>query len=421
MAMWQEDVPIEIMAMIVKKTISIGNYIRMGAVCKSWRSMLGHDHVKPSDVEAPWLLLLKNCEYDDHIGFNFYSLSDGRFYSFKLPNHILNKYPKVAQGPAYCLSTSNGWLVLIVGPNHNPDMFLFDPISEIDIKLPSFTTIPTLLIRHEYIITSSLVISVQVFSVSDDPTKNLIVAALFLDEVNNREILGFCNCDIGVAEEERLWKIFTDEKNIRYQSLLFHAGKLYALILNQDNEFEPDKSIVDEINHMVVLKADYCEVKLCLIHACDNEVDIAHSGVKYIYLATSITGELLIIWDWTDPHYEDEDEDEDEDNINIRRTSKLTIQRYDDMYKTSKKFEYVTNLGDQAVFVSPNSTSFSIHATSGNECQENCVYFTVDAINTLGKKSRTLNRQSGIYCMQEGRIIRPFPYPPIWFQPRLRN
>lgn len=303
-SMWQEDVPIEIMEKIVKKTISIGNYIRMSAVCKSWRSMFAHEHVKPSDVEAPWLLQLKDCEYNDHIGFNFYSLSDGRFYSFKLPNHILNKYPKVAQGPAYCFSTSNGWLVLIVGPNHNPDMFLFDPISEIDVNLPSLTTVPTLLFQPDYIITPSLVLSVQVFSVSDDMTKNLIVAAIFWDEVNNREILGFCNCDIGVAEEERLWKIFAEERNIRYQSLLFHAGKLYALILNLDNEYEYNKSIVDEINHVVVLKADYCELKLCHIQACDNVVDIAHSSPKYIYLAKSITGELLIVWDWTEDEVE---------------------------------------------------------------------------------------------------------------------
>lgn len=52
------------MEMIVKKT-SIGDYIQMTAICMSWRSMLANEHVTPSDLEAPWILQLKDCEHND--------------------------------------------------------------------------------------------------------------------------------------------------------------------------------------------------------------------------------------------------------------------------------------------------------------------------------------------------------------------
>ncbi|KAK4376682.1 hypothetical protein RND71_002978 [Anisodus tanguticus] len=203
-----------------------------------------------------------------------------------------------------------------------------------------------------------------------------------------------------------------------------------------------DTRISDEINHVVVLKPGCCEVKMKLINIvkyntahhirpCDSELHyITDSGLKYVYLAKSITGELLIIWNKTDrlsehdDAHDDEHDDEEHDDdydLGIYHTSKLMIERYEGFYKTGKDFESITSLGDQTLFVSPNSNSFSVPARSGNGCQANSIYFTVDALHTLYVKSLTRYRQSGIYCIQEGRIKRPFPNPPLWFQPRLRN
>ncbi|KAJ8570216.1 hypothetical protein K7X08_006793 [Anisodus acutangulus] len=437
---WQEDMLREFMGIIVKK-VSIGDYVRMNGVCKLWTSMLA-DHKPSHDLEAPWILQLKDCAYNDHTGFNFYSLSESRFYSFKLPNHILNKYPKVAHGATFCCATSNGWLVLVAGPSHNPDMFLFDPISKIDVKLPLLTTLPcSSYFEHQI---AYMVDMVQVFSISDDLNRNLIVVATFLDVQNDNEILAFCNCDIGVKEEERSWEIFDAGGAItRYESMLFHNGVLYTFVLSEDEDdlFVFNKRIGDEINHVVVLKTDCCEVKMKIInivkhntalHIRPELLYIAYSGLKYVHLTKSITGELLIIWNWTDPlsgHDEHDDEHDDQDepdihhdyHLHIYHTSKLMVERYEGIYKTDKDFESIASLGDQALFVSPNSNAFSIPATSGNGCQANCIYFTVHALDALYKKSLTLYRQSGIYSMQEGRIKRPFPNPPLWFQPRLRN
>ncbi|KAH0675119.1 hypothetical protein KY290_024147 [Solanum tuberosum] len=445
-SIWQEETLIDIMDMILKR-VGIGDYVRMTLVCKSWRSMLAH--LKPSHhLTAPWLLQIKDCVYNDHIGFNFYSLSEDRFYSFKLPTHILNKYPKVSHGATFCCATSNGWLVLVAGPDHNPDMFLFDPISEIDVKLPPLTTIP-FSSRFDYRRGNAfqkiafMVNMVHVFSISNDySTRNLIVVVNFMNELEDEEvgeILAFCNCDIGVTEEQRSWKLFDADGTITHkniESMLFHNNVLY-IIVSKEEDFLSFKSSQDnerigkEINYVIVLnsKTDRCELKIKIINIvkhntaphirpCNNELRyIAYSGLKYTYLAKSITGELLIIWNNTDPFSED---DVDYDLV-IYHTTKLTIERYEGIEKKSKDFKYISSLGDQTLFVSPNSNSFSIPTISGNGYQANGIYFTVDVLDTLHKKSLALYRQSGIYCMQEGRIKRPFPNPPMWFQPRLSN
>lgn len=93
----------------------------------------------------------------------------------------------------------------------------------------------------------------------------------------------------------------------------------------------------------------------------------AYSGLKYVHLAKSITGELLIIWNKTDPLFEHNDDDynpdseiyDDDDDyyMDIYHTSKLVIERYEGTYKTNTEFKSITDLNDQALFVSPNSES----------------------------------------------------------------
>ncbi|KAK4376693.1 hypothetical protein RND71_002989 [Anisodus tanguticus] len=250
-SIWEEDILIEIMGMIVKKVISISDYVRMSAVCKSWRSMLA-DHKPSHDLEAPWLL-----------------------------------HSKIAL----------------------------------------------------------MVNMVHIFSITDDSTTNLIVVAAFLDFSN--EILAFCNCDIGVTEEERSWEIFDAGRAIScYETMLFNNGVLYTFVSYDDDDLNTikDTRISDEINHVVVLKPGCCEVKMKLINIvkyntahhirpCDSELHyITDSGLKYVYLAKSITGELLIIWNKTDrlsehdDAHDDEHDDEEHDDdydLGIYHTSKF--------------------------------------------------------------------------------------------------
>ncbi|MCD7451870.1 hypothetical protein HAX54_013583 [Datura stramonium] len=99
---------------------------------------------------------------------------------------------------------------------------------------------------------------------------------------------------------------------------------------------------------------------------------------------------------------------DDDYRLDIYHTSKLVMERYEGRYRKDKTLCL-------RLFVSPNSTWQQVVDAK----QTACIYFTVDALHALYTKSLTHYRQTGIYCMEEGRIKRPFPNPPLWFQPRL--
>ncbi|PHT67241.1 hypothetical protein T459_26728 [Capsicum annuum] len=106
--------------------------------------------------------------------------------------------------------------------------------------------------------------------------KKLIVVATFTgleneDQVYHEDILVFCNCNIDIGkEEERSWTIYVADRPMAcYESMLFHDGVLYTIVSYWDdqefqNDVDFDKRIGEEINHVVVLKAGYCEIKLYL-------------------------------------------------------------------------------------------------------------------------------------------------------------
>ncbi|PHT67244.1 hypothetical protein T459_26731 [Capsicum annuum] len=106
--------------------------------------------------------------------------------------------------------------------------------------------------------------------------KKLIVVATFTgleneDQVYYEDILVFCNCNIDIGkEEERSWTIYVADRPMAcYESMLFHDGVLYTIVSYWDdqefqNDVDFDNRIGEEINHVVVLKAGCCEIKLYL-------------------------------------------------------------------------------------------------------------------------------------------------------------
>ncbi|KAG5603961.1 hypothetical protein H5410_025453 [Solanum commersonii] len=327
-SVWQEELLIEIMVMIVKN-VNIGDYVRMAAVCKSWRSMLAHQHVTPVNVE------------------------------------------------------------------------------EIDVKLPPLNTIPYFPYFEKHRI-AYMINMVHVFSISDDSTRDLIVVANFVigrDVYSDDNVLGFCNCE--EEKEERSWVILDVDIPInRYESMLFHNDVLYTLVSNHNDDVDTfmgdvvfDKRIGDEINHVVVLKTDCCEVKMKIINI------MKYNTALHI---RPFDNELEHDGDY-DPNVHQIYERDDDYYLSIYYTSKLVIERYEGTYKANTDFESITSLDDQALFVSPNSNSFSIPARSDNGCLANSIYFTADVLDVFYRKSL------------EETIKRPFPNPPLWFQPRLCN
>ncbi|KAM7518972.1 hypothetical protein LguiB_017934 [Lonicera macranthoides] len=125
---WQNIQP-DIMETIVKR-LEATDLVRMSCVCNSWRQILVlHKDIWITAPDIPWLLL---SHAPDCQSLSFYSMSECRFYNMKLP--------KKAQGGQIC-GYSKGWLAVVKGSNLNPHMFLLNPISGEQIKLPSLTTV----------------------------------------------------------------------------------------------------------------------------------------------------------------------------------------------------------------------------------------------------------------------------------------
>ena len=113
----------------ILRRLNIIDRIRLGGVCKSWRSI-----VKQKDIHSapsvPWLLL-PHAQNSNSI--SFFSMSEGIVHNIKLP--------KAAHG-GWCFGSSKGWLTIARGTQDNPQVFLLNPISGFQRHLPSLSTIP---------------------------------------------------------------------------------------------------------------------------------------------------------------------------------------------------------------------------------------------------------------------------------------
>ncbi|XP_026452470.1 putative F-box protein At5g55150 [Papaver somniferum] len=126
---WSELQP-ELVQLIANKLTSYIDYIRFRSVCVNWHSTLSPTH-RYLPYQFPWLMLpyTGNC-------CRFFNLSANKVYQLNLP------LPK-APVPSRCCGSSHGWLVFQV--ENNPSIFLFNPLTSIQIQLPPLTAFPNVL------------------------------------------------------------------------------------------------------------------------------------------------------------------------------------------------------------------------------------------------------------------------------------
>ncbi|KAM7514957.1 hypothetical protein LguiA_004540 [Lonicera macranthoides] len=133
-------------------------------------------------------------------------------------SQVVVELPKKAQG-GQIYGYSKGWLAVVKGSNLNPHMFLLNPISGEQIKLPSLTTVNPYYSdfierrRAKHYNALNFVHRIEVFSGVGPFT---VVAAIF-----GWCLLGFCKLG------DKRWSIFEQEET--YEDILFCDKCLYAL------------------------------------------------------------------------------------------------------------------------------------------------------------------------------------------------
>ncbi|KAF5207629.1 Ubiquitin-protein ligase, partial [Thalictrum thalictroides] len=129
---WPE-LPSELLDVIARKLISYVDYVRLRAVCPSWRLNLPK---KPSFTQLPLLLLPhyeNNIVSETHC--SLFNLSDEKTYRLELPEVI-------AKGKQ-CWGSPHGWLVVL--DEEGPFLSLLNPLTRDQIQLPSLFFFPSTL------------------------------------------------------------------------------------------------------------------------------------------------------------------------------------------------------------------------------------------------------------------------------------
>ncbi|KAF8395070.1 hypothetical protein HHK36_019010 [Tetracentron sinense] len=192
---WSELTP-ELLHLILKR-LTLPDYLRFGAVCKSWRS-IEIEKAHPPAPQFPWLMLRKSGY---NANFSFFSLSEDRIYRLKLLE---------ARG-ARCCGSSEGWLVMAHWKNL--DMFLLNPFSKAQIQLPRQSSL-----HRANRIKKAIVVLTEPNCDHSNGLANLMVVMIYGDSSK----LAFCR------PGDETWTCFED-LFWPYSDIIFYNGKLYAI------------------------------------------------------------------------------------------------------------------------------------------------------------------------------------------------
>ncbi|KAE8008846.1 hypothetical protein FH972_005319 [Carpinus fangiana] len=403
-----DEVPDDMMGEILGR-LNIIDRIRLGGVCKSWRSI-----VKQKDIHSapsvPWLLLphAQNCN-----SLSFFSMSEGIVHTIKLP--------EAAQG-GWCFGSSKGWLTIARGTQDDPQVFLLSPISGVQRHLPSLTAIPYFKDFVDLAWDPNRITSfIRKIELSSTDLSKCVVAATFRLPMAN--ILAVCK----VGDKE--WRVFQGLET--YFDIKFHEDKLYALV--EEGGFESHTMELGSREEALIIKL-IPNVSARAPFLIEEETEFAGDiGIQKDGLESHLVesdGELLIVSALMNIlfsifHAEDEEEDEDRSlDFIYSKTTKYQVFKIG--WSTST-FTRVASIGDKMLFVSQSESS-SLSAPYFNGFSGNQIYFSEDSIDYYGLDAPTplVCQESGVFYLDDDRIERSFPSINLstqcqmcWFTPHL--
>ncbi|EXB37361.1 Putative F-box protein [Morus notabilis] len=346
----------------IAKRLSFEDLVAFGAVCTSWRPAATKENFDYSRQQIPWLMLFSS---DVKPLAKFHSLSSEKtFDQLPHPREVYNQK---------LIYSSSGWIMSIDDSPREGAMSLFHPLSQAQIRLP----------RQSFVYVNRFALSASPSETNSD----YIVIVIFHQWLK-------------VAGHLALWKpgnsswtLMTDE-SILVSDVAYHKGRFYAvdtrsrvLVLNIDQD-DFNTVVVKEV--MFLIKP-VCET--CLVESKES---------------------LLIVRDLTG-------------HVRVSARCRETIGF--EVYEVNigdGTFVKVKNLGDRALFLGYQSSSFCVKASDFEGCRANCIYF-IDGVtrkcniytSTNADDGNFESKYEGISQFQcfgdECRNI----YPPtlLWLQP----
>ncbi|WOL07221.1 F-box protein [Canna indica] len=203
-------------------TANVGDYIRLRAVCKAWRSATVPPHCRALLPQLPWLLL--RCDYKSK-RLSYFSLADARTHSIVIP----------AMERKNCFSVAcDGWLVL--EEEASSMISLLNPITGALIPLPpSKEQLKTLSDRyivyrngaeHKCSVRTRLVGGIAMSATPSSEDCTIVVVSEW-----DKALLSIRMIDGGS------WTMVDDSTS--YDGVAFYKGRFYAV------DFEAEVSVFD--------------------------------------------------------------------------------------------------------------------------------------------------------------------------------
>ncbi|KAF1865315.1 hypothetical protein Lal_00004689 [Lupinus albus] len=339
------ELPFEILESISKLFSFYTDYLRLRAVCHSWRSSLPKNPLH-LPTQLPCLMLSPRA-------------------FFHLPNHkthLLN-LPEPSNGIRYC-GSSHGWLVIL---DETPNVRLLNPVTRETLHLPELNTFPDVVsfsysnIGREYLVTNPHggVHALNLSEMRNCYVKKIVLSsspclqsgddfAAFAIVGKGQHNLGFCK------KGNDCWGFVMSDELYCWEDVVYQNGLFYA--------------VTKEGTIAVCDIYGYGPPQVTVIQTtapfefCGDIYYVVFSGVDMLLVARILEQE-----------FDNNDDGGDEYNL-VYRTVGFDVFK---MNWSEMKWEKIESLGDRVLFLGGNS-SLCLIASDFVGCLKDCIYFTDD-------------------------------------------